>query len=118
MRILKEILIILLKLIVISAILAAIGAVIAYIVSVRYDIKFPKALEYAGIVLIVSGLLSVIGNRKILTNYSYNMTKFSTDVQKSTYSDIKMKFDSYKFFILTGFAGVILFLISLAIWEY
>lgn len=80
--------------------------------------EFYKVLEYAGFVLIIIGALSVWGNRKIMSDYSYTMTKFAVDVQGSTKSDIEIKFQSYKFTIIMGLSGLVLILISLRLWEY
>jgi hypothetical protein len=118
MRALKKIMRMLLKYLIIVIIVSAIGAVIAYMISYKTGMEFQNTLEYAGIILMLLGALSVLGNRKILSSYRYNITKFAVDVQKSTRSDIDMKFDSYRFTIITGLSGLILLIISLAIWKY
>lgn len=117
-RALKNIMRMLLKYLIIIIILTAIGAAIAYIISQKTGMEFQNTLETAGFILMLLGALSVLGNRKILSSYRYNITKFAVDVQKSTRSDIDMKFDSYRFTIITGLSGLILLIISLAIWKY
>ena len=90
----------------------------AYLISIKTGKEFHKTLEYAGFILMIIGALSVLGNRKLMADYSYTMNKFAVDVQKSTKSDIELKFQSYKFTVITGLSGLILLLISLAIWKY
>lgn len=106
-----------LKYLIIIVILSAVGAGIAYFISLKTGRGFDRVLEYTGVTLMIIGLLSVLGNRNLMRNYSYTMSKFAVDVQGSTKSDIEMKFDSYKFSIITGLSGLILLLISLAIWQ-
>lgn len=118
MRALKNIMRMLLKYLIIIIILTAIGAAIAYIISQKTGMEFQNTLETAGFILMLLGALSVLGNRKIMSNYRYNITKFAVDVQRSTRSDIEMKFDSYRFTVITGLSGLALLLISLAIWKY
>ncbi len=58
-------------------ILSAVGAFLAYIISQKTGREFYKVLEIIGIIIMLPGALSVLGNREIMASYKYNITKFT-----------------------------------------
>lgn len=55
-------------------ILSAVGAFLAYIISQKTGREFYKVLEIIGIIIMLPGALSVLGNREIMASYKYNIT--------------------------------------------
>jgi len=71
---LKNIMRMLLKCLMIVIILSAVGAFLAYIISQKTGREFYKVLEIIGIIIMLPGALSVLGNREIMASYKYNIT--------------------------------------------
>jgi len=76
---LKNIMRMLLKCLMIVIILSAVGAFLAYIISQKTGREFYKVLEIIGIIIMLPGALSVLGNREIMASYKYNITKFTNN---------------------------------------
>ncbi|NLY65942.1 MAG: hypothetical protein GX069_00110 [Tissierellia bacterium] len=118
MRVLKRIMLLLVKSLIILVILSAAGAIIAYSISVKTCRDFLRVLEYTGFALMIMGALSIMGNMKLIGDYSYNIARSAVDMKKSTFRDIEMNFAACRFTIITGLSGILLLLICLILWEY
>lgn len=117
-RVLKRIMLLLVKSLIILVILSAAGAIISYSISVKTCRDFLRVLEYTGFALMIMGALSIMGNMKLIGDYSYNIARTAVDMKKSTFRDIEMNFAACRFTIITGLSGILLLLICLILWEY
>ena len=114
----KSILQVLLKVLIKVAILVSITTLIAYMISRSREASFTTILEYAGIALMLIGASSIFGGQNIRTNREYNLVKYSVGGQRVTNTDIELLEKSYGFCIFMGSSGIIVILISVAIWLF
>lgn len=113
----KSLMIGILKLLKKVAIVSIVVTIISYIISKNVDLEFARILEYAAVVLMVIGVGSFVGGERITSRHEYAYTKFSVDGTKVTRMDFQRKLENYNFLIMMGLSGLILFFISLVIWD-
>lgn len=98
------------------AIVVVITLVVVFIISRYVDTNFARLLEKAGFVIMGIGAISVIGGTRSIGDVNYNLTIMTFDSEASLRERLELKLDSYKFTIFMGIAGVIILLISLALY--
>ena len=92
---------------------------VVFILSKYVNLSFRTMLEYAGIIIMVIGVLSLIGSKGMLVDPKYNLTKFTIGgVKDSTKRDFDLNFESYRFCIFMGFSGLIILLISIIFYKF
>ncbi len=80
-----------------------------------FNVNFVTVLEYAGVILMAIGALSVLGGRKISMGGNYMWIRSTAGIEDASMKEIDLLMQSYEFCIFMGLAGLIVMLIGLAI---
>jgi beta-lactamase regulating signal transducer with metallopeptidase domain len=91
--------------------------IISYAVSRATGMEFAETLQYAGIICIVLGLLSVVGNLNTTTNVSYLQSRSISEKPfgESAREDFESRDKSFKFLSIIGIVGLVLIMASMLI---
>ncbi|WOO35514.1 hypothetical protein R2R35_17160 [Anaerocolumna sp. AGMB13020] len=81
---------------------------ICYLISRHYDYSYMRIIEYAGMLLLIIGGLSVLGGLSIRSDIRDNETKLSLKWGRGLQEDIKLAADNRVFFVCMALAGLIL----------
>lgn len=105
---LKRLLFTILVRVVIFSLLFGIVMGICYLISRYYDYSYMRIIEYAGMLLLVIGGLSVLGGLSIRSDVRDNETKLSLKWGRGLQEDIRLAADNRVFFVCMALAGLIL----------
>ena len=72
-------------------------------------------LEYAGVLLMAIGVLSVMGGRKITMSRNYMWNRASAGIEDASMKEMDLFMQSYEFCIFMSFSGLIVILIGLLV---
>jgi hypothetical protein len=81
---------------------------ICYLISRHYNYSYMRIIEYAGMLLLAIGGLSMLGGLSIRSDVRDNETKLSLKWRRGLQEDIKLAADNRVFFVCMAFAGLIL----------
>ncbi|NLY46158.1 MAG: hypothetical protein GX053_09255 [Tissierella sp.] len=73
-------------------------------------------LEYAGVLLMAIGGLSVLGGRRITMSGDYMWSRATAGIEDASMKEMDLFMQSYEFCIFMGLAGFIVILIGLAVY--
>lgn len=74
-----------------------------------------RVLEYAGVLLMALGLLSVMGGRKTTMSKEYMWNRSSAGIEDVSMKEMDLFMDSYDFCIFMGISGLIVILIGMLV---
>lgn len=77
------------------------------------DTRLEKVLEYAGVLLMALGALSVIGGRRTSMGSNYLWARASAGIEDASMKEMDLFMQSYEFCIFMGISGLIVILIGL-----
>lgn len=107
----------LIKYIIYIAITLVVIGIISFVISKATGMDFAEVLQYAGIVCIVLGLLSVVGNLNSTTNVTYLQSRSVSDKSfgDGARDDFKSRNTSFRFLSIMGIVGLVLIIVSMLI---
>lgn len=79
------------------------------------DIRLATVLEYAGVLLMAIGALSVMGGRKTATDKNYMWSRSTAGIEDASMKEMDLFMQSYEFCIFMGISGLIVILIGLVV---
>lgn len=79
------------------------------------DAKLETVLEYAGVLLMAIGALSIIGGRRTVMSRDYMWNRASAGIEDASMKEMDLFMQSYEFCIFMGFSGLIVILIGLVV---
>lgn len=79
------------------------------------DAELETVLDYAGIILIALGALSVLGGRGTTMEKNYMLTRSLVSIEDVSMKEMELFTESFQFCLFTGISGLIVLLIRAAI---
>lgn len=110
--ILKSIFRVLRKVIVVVALTVFVSVLLTNFVLLN---KLVTTLEYAGVILMAIGALSVLGGRKTVMDRNYMWNRSTAGIEDASMKEMDLFMQSYEFCIFMALAGLIVLLIGVAI---
>lgn len=77
--------------------------------------RLETVLEYAGVLLMATGALSVIGGRRTAMGSNYLWARASAGIEDVSMKEMDLFMQSYEFCIFMGLSGLIVILIGLVV---